>query len=385
VVLVLGLLYATVLAVLAVMRPGPLVRWRRLVVVDLALLAALDLFGGVGLLLVPAFGCIPFLVAFVARPASTFAWSTASIAIHPAIWEINGYPGFSALGPVALLMWCFIPLCAVGLSALLMRLDRAVSEHERRTTLAAAIVRAEARERRELADALHDGPAQHIAMACREVASTLGGDMAGLDVAQAAIASAVKQLEGEIVELHPTVLDRCGLSGAVSELAARAAKRGGFATTVTVEQAAAGVDDETVIAVARELLTNAAKHARASHVTVSVAVQAGSCILVEICDDGRGFDPPSAEQAIHGRHFGLQAAGERLRALGGSLDLQSTPEAGTTARVRIPIPVVDRPIHRFRELGAVGVLWLRTVFGDVARVVRALARREHGRRADRWV
>ena len=108
-------------------------------------------------------------------------------------------------------------------------------------------------------------------------------------------------------------------------------------TTVDVDPAAAGIDDATVMSVLRELLANVVKHAGASHVDVWVSNLAGTCLLVGVRDDGRGFDPPSPEQAVQARQFGLHALSARLCALGGSLDVLSVPGSGTDASGRIPI------------------------------------------------
>ena len=68
-----------------------------------------------------------------------------------------------------------------------------------------------------------------------------------------------------------------------------AAERGGFSTTVEVDPAAIDVDDLTVMSVLRELLSNVVKHAGADHVDVRVINEAGSCLVVVVRDDGRGF------------------------------------------------------------------------------------------------
>ena len=91
------------------------------------------------------------------------------------------------------------------------------------------------------------------------------------------------------------------------------------------------------MSVLRELLSNVVKHAGAEHVGVRVINEAGSCLVVVVRDDGRGFDPPSPQQAVQAQHFGLQSATKRLRALGGSLDVSSAPGRGTVASARIPI------------------------------------------------
>ena len=202
--------------------------------------------------------------------------------------------------------------------------------------LATDIVRVEDRERRKLAEALHAGAVQDIAVGSREIAAALRGDDADLAAADAALDAASEQLRGKILTLYPQALDYADLAAAVRQLVDREAERGGFSATVDVDPAAFGVHDLTVTSLLRELLSNVVKHSGADHVDVRVENDAGACLVVIVRDDGRGFDPPSPEQAARARHFGLHAAKERLRALGGSLELSSAPGRGTAASGRIP-------------------------------------------------
>ena len=341
-VLALGTLYALALVALAARRPGPLRAWQRLGVVDLAFVAALVVYtGGPESPLRFAYFAIPFLVAFVVRPSRVVLWSLSTIACYVTICWLLGLPRVDDPGgatPAEGAAIVFVSLAGVAFAAVLHRLHRAISEHaERASALAAEIVRVEERERRKLADALHDGAVQQISAALREIAAAIGGESAQLDAAYAALKVALEQLRGEIFDLYPHVLDHAGLEGAVGELSDRAAGRGEFTVAVEVDPAAIGIDDVAVMAVLRELLANVVKHARATHVDVWVSNQGGSCLLVGVRDDGCGFEPPTPEQAVEARQFGLHSTGERLRALGGSLDVLSVPGTGTDASARIPI------------------------------------------------
>lgn len=341
-VLVAGTLYALGLVVLAIRRPEPLLAWRRLGLIDLALVGGLVLYsGGGGSPLRFAYFAIPFLVAFVARPGRAVLWSLAALASYAVValaLPVPAGPDVPGITVVEIAALAFAALGAVAFSAVLVRLEQAVQENARRASaLAAAIVRVEERERHKLADALHDHAVQHIVGASRELSSALAGDSAGLEDAHAALQLALEQLRGEIFDLYPHVLDHGGLEAAVTELARRAERRGGFATSVEIAPAAAGIDDVTVVAVLRELLTNAAKHADAAQVDVHVSDQEDGFVLVEVRDDGRGFELPSPEHAARDHHFGLYSAGERLRALGGSLQVLSAPGDGTSASARIPV------------------------------------------------
>jgi signal transduction histidine kinase len=86
-----------------------------------------------------------------------------------------------------------------------------------------------------------------------------------------------------------------------------------------------------LLRVLREALTNARRHSKASNITVGLRTDNGA-ILVEVTDDGRGFDPGSARAGI-----GLSAMRERVQSLGGSIEVRSRPGEGTTVAIRVPL------------------------------------------------
>jgi NarL family two-component system sensor histidine kinase YdfH len=86
--------------------------------------------------------------------------------------------------------------------------------------------------------------------------------------------------------------------------------------------------------VAAEGLTNVARHAQARHASVAVREDGGS-VVVEVADDGIGFDAADAERA---GHYGLIGLRERVRQAGGAVDIHSGPGKGASLTVRIPIP-----------------------------------------------
>jgi two-component system, NarL family, sensor kinase len=86
----------------------------------------------------------------------------------------------------------------------------------------------------------------------------------------------------------------------------------------------------------RELLTNAAKHAGATRVRVSVR-RAADAILLEVADDGAGIAEGRLPDALREGHIGLASSIQRVEAVGGSLTLSRAPGGGTTAAVTLPI------------------------------------------------
>jgi signal transduction histidine kinase len=94
------------------------------------------------------------------------------------------------------------------------------------------------------------------------------------------------------------------------------------------------VREEAAYRIAQEALHNALRHGSPSRVEVRLATRGGS-VLLEISDDGRGFDPTGPAGAS-GR-LGLASMRERARAVGGRLDVRSAVGAGTTVRLTVPV------------------------------------------------
>ncbi len=88
-----------------------------------------------------------------------------------------------------------------------------------------------------------------------------------------------------------------------------------------------------LVRIIQEALTNVRKHAQACAVTLSAFEREGAVIL-EVCDNGRGFSPEEAQPASQ---YGLRSMRERAESVGADFQIISTPGAGTTVRLRIPI------------------------------------------------
>ncbi|MCA9975697.1 MAG: hypothetical protein KC413_08095, partial [Anaerolineales bacterium] len=88
--------------------------------------------------------------------------------------------------------------------------------------------------------------------------------------------------------------------------------------------------------ICQESLTNIVHHAAASEARICVDVESGVARL-SVRDNGRGFEPDIALARDYGdEHFGLRGMMERTRSLGGSCDIFSQPEAGTSIVIEIP-------------------------------------------------
>ena len=87
-----------------------------------------------------------------------------------------------------------------------------------------------------------------------------------------------------------------------------------------------------ILRVLQEALTNARRHSGAGNVTVRLS-EDGNDLVVEVDDDGRGFEPGTTTPGV-----GLRSMRERAATLGGKLEIESRVGLGTLVRVRVPLP-----------------------------------------------
>jgi signal transduction histidine kinase len=199
-------------------------------------------------------------------------------------------------------------------------------------------------ERRRIASDLHDGVVQDLA----GVAFALGGsarrpdlppDSAEvLDRSAAEVRESIKALRSLLVEIYPPNLDEEGLEAALTDLLARVNARDIAATldATGLEQPLSSDVSGLLYRVVQETLRNVVAHAHASSVVVKVATIGESAVL-DVADDGVGFDPEEADAAVRAGHLGLRGLTDRVTDAGGRLHVQSAPGAGTSIHVEVPL------------------------------------------------
>ena len=207
------------------------------------------------------------------------------------------------------------------------------------TSSRARIVAAADQTRRRIERDLHDGAQQRlVALAMRarlaQAAAPPGsGELTTLlDTLATEANSAADELRELAHGIHPAVLAEGGLRPALRSLARRSA------VPVALEVRVPGrLPEQVEIAahfVVAEALTNTAKHAHATAVTVVVAVDEGAVLRVRVSDDGRGG-------ADVGGGSGLVGLNDRVEALGGRFAVRTAPDAGTTVLAELPL---SRPV-----------------------------------------
>jgi two-component system NarL family sensor kinase len=339
VVLAVFAVYALGTLVLAVREATPAAHW--MAVADIAFAAALTYSSGGGFSQLRFAFLFPVVaVAFRARPLLTAAVAAAATIVYVA--QSAPHPSRSSSGALSFVLVQAAYLAWLGfalalLSLLLSRRERAVRLlSAQRQRLVAEALTAEERERRVLAQDLHDGPIQNLLAARHDLDGPSRAAPGGPEArAHATITATVAQLRGTVADLHPYLLEQAGLTAAIGQAARAAAARGGFALELDLDESEGAPNDRAVLRCTSELLSNVVRHARAAHVTVQLRRE-GELDRVRVRDDGIGFDPVAATATVRAGHIGLVSLRERAEALGGALALESAPGAGTTATVTIP-------------------------------------------------
>jgi signal transduction histidine kinase len=193
------------------------------------------------------------------------------------------------------------------------------------------LVSAQDEERRRLERNLHDGAQQSlvaVALTLR-MASGQPDNAAAVDSAAEQLSEAIEELRELARGIHPAILTERGLGPAVTSLAERSPVP--VSITDQLERRLPETVEATAYFVVAEALTNAAKYAEASAVTVSLGEAARGVVTVVVADDGRG-----GVDLSHGT--GLRGLADRVSAADGELKIDSRPGQGTRITCRLPVP-----------------------------------------------
>jgi len=319
---------------------GPWAGWVSTAADVTAVVALCIASGGATSVLLPVFFLLPISVAFQYRPRLTAIVGVCTAVGYQVVWIIYskrddavGFPDEVYLY-FGFLLW--LAAATTALSYVLVRRSATViSLMDVRRQLIAESMDAEERERRQLAEDLHDGPLQNVLAARLDVEEALErnpDDM--LVAAESALRETAAQLRSTVTTLHPQVLAQLGLTAALRELADLYARRG-FEMSVSVDDVGHPDCQELLYRVARELLTNVTRHARATTIEFTLTRADGRTTLT-VADDGAGFDPAVVPERVAQGHIGLASHIVRVESVGGTFDVTSTPGSGTRVVVTVP-------------------------------------------------
>ncbi len=204
--------------------------------------------------------------------------------------------------------------------------------------LSSRLLRAQENERRTLARELHDEVGQSLSAILMETenaacAAETRDLKAHLSAIRRLAENTVNEVRDLALLLRPSMLDDFGLIPALNWHAREMTKRTGLNVTVSADETADDLPDEhktCIYRMVQEAVNNAARHARARTVQVTVHRDTNR-VVFSVQDDGAGFDPTFV------RGLGLLGMEERVRRLGGQLAIDSKPGRGTRINAELPL------------------------------------------------
>ena len=232
------------------------------------------------------------------------------------------------------------------------RAERLLLENqERLRALSNQLSLVEDRERRHLAEAIHDGLAQQLFGLRAQVTllkypEKLDDPRAVVEQVLAILDETMTQARTLTFELFPPVLYEVGLAGALEWLGRQFEQRTGIVCEVEDEDGEPDLPEDLRMMAyqsVRELLNNVRKHAGATRAEIRLCTGDGQ-VRLTIVDDGEGFDPECAEATVPSASaggFGLFSMRERLRSVGGALRVDSRPGQGCRIDLTFPAPPTE--------------------------------------------
>jgi two-component system NarL family sensor kinase len=252
------------------------------------------------------------------------------------LWR--GFAGIT-LSSLLILVVLLLPI----LWRLLNRVSRAQSQRE---VLLQRAVDASEEERQRIAGTLHDGTVQELAAtsftvagAAEKAADSGQPELAEmLTTAAGTVRASIQGLRSLLVDIYPPSLTSAGLVPVLTDLTGVLAARNIATHLSLAEDAAARLPparQQLVFRIARECLRNATRHASARNVEVCLFRHGHSTVL-EINDDGTGFDPAPVLGNPEDGHFGLRILTDVAANAGADLLLATAPGAGCRWRLEVP-------------------------------------------------
>jgi signal transduction histidine kinase len=212
-------------------------------------------------------------------------------------------------------------------------------------SLSGRLLRLQDEERRRLARELHDSTAQSLAALALELAVVGRSPLSprgrsALDEAERLADQCARELRTLSYLLHPPLLDEMGLAAALRGYIDGFSKRSGVEVILDMPEDIQRLPREvetTLFRIVQESLTNVHRHAGSPTAHVRLALEPGA-IRLEVADQGRGLVPHETNgtpDLEHDLGVGIAGMKERVRQLGGQLELDST-DTGVTVRATLP-------------------------------------------------
>lgn len=224
-------------------------------------------------------------------------------------------------------------------------------------SLASQLLIAEERERRRIADDLHDHIGQILVLSKLRVQQLkeLSGDGKAyslLEEIQKLLGETLNYSRSLTAQLSPPVLREFGFEAAVKSLASEFERQYQIPVTVEDDKTSTRVADDQMGVLlyrsVRELLNNVAKHSGATAVKIRFITD-GDRMVIEVRDNGFGFSADQIDDINEGSRFGLFSIRERLTHLGGEMRIESAPGKGTLVSLFVPHVLATTGFRRRRD------------------------------------
>jgi PAS domain S-box-containing protein len=233
-------------------------------------------------------------------------------------------------------------LVAADISAQKQAIQRLQAEE----TLLRDMLELQDRERRMVAYEIHDGFIQDIVgarMVLQGMRSTVSTSIQGclkpFDGAVMLLGRAISEGRRLISELRPMILDEMGIVDAMEYLIAEEEARGEMQIRLThriQSERLPALLQATVFRIVREALNNARRHGSATSADIRLTQIGSSVFILEVQDNGTGFDPDH----VPADRYGLVSIRERAQLFGGGATIESSAQRGTRITVKL---VIDHP------------------------------------------
>jgi signal transduction histidine kinase len=252
--------------------------------------------------------------------------------------------------------WITIVALFLGLGISMVALTRMTSlerqSHEAESELrrlSAQIRMTQEQERKNLSRELHDEVGQLLTGLRMELGGLTRANADNSELAlrvensKRTVEHLIRSVRNIALILRPSMLDDLGLSAALGWLVKESSRSSGIDIQAQLDGVADSLPDAhrtCLYRVVQEALTNVVRHSGARKCEVEIQTVAG-WVTAGIFDDGRGFDTGSGKE----RGLGLIGMEERVKELGGSFRVSSSPGRGTRVEIRLPRPAETEAIH----------------------------------------
>lgn len=284
---------------------------------------------------------IPLIAAAQLDPYVSGVIAVPTLATYLAVAWINQAPNEEPWGAILLRLLVLAGLAggSVALSRIQQAKVAAIEELAvQRRQLLAELLNLEKQERQALSERLHDGALQYVIVARQDIDDARTGSGEAADRADSALAEATHLLRDVVRELHPAVLASAGLPAALGAWADGIGSRSGMSVHFdagTWPGDGLTPADALLYGAAREIATNAVKHARAQNLWIELG-RSGQEAWVRVSDDGVGIDPDAAARSVADGHIGMASTRAKVQAAGGTFTVRPTTP-GTEVEISVPV------------------------------------------------